>query len=79
MFEPILDVPGCEKDKVEVPYDYNSPYLSDVEYDDDEEEDDGDNDEEEEDTNEDADEETLGGAEMHAKQSGLADYLARDE
>ena len=30
-------------------------------------------------TNEDADEETLGGAEMHAKQSGLADYLARDE
>ena len=30
-------------------------------------------------TNEDADEETLGGAEMHAKQSGSADYLARDE
>ena len=30
-------------------------------------------------TNEDADEETLGGAEMHAKQSGLADYLAKDE
>ncbi|WP_228389082.1 acyl-CoA carboxylase subunit beta [Cumulibacter manganitolerans] len=30
-------------------------------------------------TNEDADEETLGGAEMHARQSGSADYLARDE
>ena len=28
---------------------------------------------------EDADEETLGGAEMHARTSGLADYLARDE
>ena len=29
--------------------------------------------------NEDADEETLGGAEMHARESGLADYLAADE
>jgi acetyl-CoA carboxylase carboxyltransferase component len=28
---------------------------------------------------EDADEETLGGAEMHARTSGLADFLARDE
>ncbi len=28
---------------------------------------------------EDADEESLGGAEMHARTSGLADYLARDE
>jgi acyl-CoA carboxylase subunit beta len=30
-------------------------------------------------TDEDADEEQLGGAEMHARTSGLADYLARDE
>jgi acetyl-CoA carboxylase carboxyltransferase component len=29
--------------------------------------------------NEDIDEESLGGAEMHARTSGLADYLARDE
>ena len=28
---------------------------------------------------EDADEETLGGADMHARTSGLADYLAIDE
>jgi acetyl-CoA carboxylase carboxyltransferase component len=30
-------------------------------------------------TNEDADEETLGGAEMHSRISGLSDYLAQDE
>jgi acyl-CoA carboxylase subunit beta len=30
-------------------------------------------------TDEDADEEQLGGAEMHARTSGVADYLARDE
>ncbi len=30
-------------------------------------------------TNEEADDESLGGAEMHAKTSGLADYLAADE
>src|SRR5262249_55092329 len=30
-------------------------------------------------TGEDADDETLGGAEMHARVSGLADYLAADE
>ncbi|HXZ64849.1 MAG TPA: carboxyl transferase domain-containing protein [Streptosporangiaceae bacterium] len=30
-------------------------------------------------TGEDADDESLGGAEMHARQSGLADYLAADE
>lgn len=30
-------------------------------------------------TGEDADDESLGGAEMHARTSGLADYLARDE
>lgn len=30
-------------------------------------------------TNEDADEEELGGASMHARTSGLADYLAKDE
>src|SRR6185437_10141801 len=30
-------------------------------------------------TGEDADEESLGGARMHAELSGLADYLARDE
>ena len=30
-------------------------------------------------TNEDADEESLGGAEMHSRVSGVSDYLARDE
>jgi len=30
-------------------------------------------------TGEDADDESLGGAEMHARKSGLADYLAADE
>ena len=30
-------------------------------------------------TGEDADDESLGGAEMHARISGLADYFARDE
>jgi len=30
-------------------------------------------------TNEDADEETLGGAEMHSRVSGVSDYLAQDE
>jgi len=30
-------------------------------------------------TNEDADEETLGGAEMHSRTSGVSDYLAEDE
>ena len=30
-------------------------------------------------TGEDADDESLGGAEMHARTSGLADYLAEDE
>ena len=30
-------------------------------------------------TGEDSDDETLGGAQMHAEVSGLADYLAEDE
>ena len=30
-------------------------------------------------TNEDADDETLGGAAMHSRVSGVSDYLARDE